>query len=243
MRWSRPFKTTFVAGSIVTGLALGASGVASSTDPYASGSTGYDVSYPQCPGTVAPAGTFAIVGVNGGRPFTQNSCLSTEYAVAPKSPAPSLYINTGYSGAYRKSISTNCSSLSRGVSGTSQEQQAWAIGCTEAEASLAYASRQGATSVAMWWLDVETGNSWSTSNLTLNQYTIQGAVTRMAHSGLPVGVYSTASMWNAITGGNFTPTGLAADWVAAGSCSTPFTKSPVWLVQSVVGGVDRDYAC
>ena len=95
----------------------------------------------------------------------------------------------------------------------------------------------------MWWLDVETGNSWSTSNLALNRDAIQGAVDRLNQTGLPVGVYSTASMWKTITGGSFTPNGLAADWVAAGSCSTPFTTSPVWLTQSTFGGVDHDTAC
>jgi hypothetical protein len=246
VRWTRPFKTTLVALSIVTVIASAASSVAAATtDPYTSGTSGYDVSYPQCPGSVSPGGAFGIVGVNGGRPFTHNSCLGTEYGAAPKSPAPSLYINTGYSGAYRKSVTSNCSNLASGVVGTSQEQQAWAIGCSEAETSLAYASAQGAASVAMWWLDVETGNSWSSSSPALNQNTIQGAVSRLAQAGLPVGVYSTSSMWTTITGGNFTPTGQAADWVASGSCSTPFTKSPggVWLVQSVVGGVDTDHAC
>jgi hypothetical protein len=250
MRWTRPFKTTLVAGSIVTALVSATPGLAAGiTKPYSSGTTGYDVSYPQCPGSTAPAGAFGIVGVNGGRPFTDNSCLSNEYKAAPKSPAPSLYINTGYTKAYRSSISPSCSSVASSVSGTSAQKQAWAIGCTEAEKSLAYANGQGATKVAMWWLDVETANSWSSSNLTLNQYAIQGVVSRLVQTGLPVGVYSTPSMWTAITGGNgrptgnFTPTGIAANWVAAGNCGSPFTNSPVWLFQAVVNGVDTDQAC
>lgn len=202
-----------------------------STDPYTAGSTGYDVSYPQCPGATAPAGAFAVLGVNHGRPFTANSCLGTEYGVAPRSPLPSLYINTAYSGAYRKNITSGCSS---------GPNQAWQIGCSEAEYSLGQAAGLGAS---MWWLDVETGNSWSTSSLTQNQQAIQGAVDRLNQTGLPVGVYSTASMWKTITGGSFTPNGLAADWVAAGSCSTPFTSSPVWLTQATSGGVDHDTAC
>ena len=238
----RRFLAVLAAVSIP--LLVTAGKAAAQADPYTSGTIGYDVSYPQCPGTGSPGGAFGIVGVNGGRPFTQNSCLATEYRVAPTSTANSLYINTGYSGAYRRNISSDCSSLSSGVGGSSAEQQAWAIGCSEAETSLAYATGKVGTNVAMWWLDVETGNSWSTSNLTLNQKTIQGAISWLAQTNLPVGVYSTTSMWATITGGSFAPNGLAADWVAAGDCSTPFTpNSPVWLVQSVVGGVDRDYAC
>jgi len=206
---------------------------AAATDPYNSGTTGYDVSYPQCPGTTPPTGAFGIVGVNHGRPFTVNTCVGTEYGAAPRSPLPSLYMNAAYSGAYRRNITSGCSAASGG-------NQAWAIGCSEAEYSLQHAA---GLSAAMWWLDVESANSWSSGNLSLNQSAIQGAVDRLNQTGLPVGVYSTASMWKTITGGSFTPNGLAADWVAAGSCSTPFTSSPVWLTQSTSGGVDHDTAC
>lgn len=238
-----PNRFKFAVGLVVSVSLVAAVGALAATDPYPTGLVGYDVSYPQCGGPT-PAGAFGIIGVNGGRPFTSNSCLGAEYAAAPKSTAPSLYINTGYATAYRGNITAGCSALSRSVSGTSRQVQAWAIGCSEAEASMSYASAQGATSPAAWWLDIETANSWSSSNLSLNRYAIQGAVTRLAQSGLPVGIYSTASMWTAITGGKYTPTSVAADWEAAGgSCSTPFTSSPVWLVQSTANGLDSDLAC
>jgi hypothetical protein len=50
-------------------------------------------------------------------------------------------------------------------------------------------------------------------------------------------------MWKAIVGAKFTPVGMAGDWVADGDCNTPFTNSRVWLVQSVVEGIDRNFAC
>jgi len=233
-----------IAGALVLAISVvAATGALAATDPYPTGLAGYDVSYPQC-GGATPGGSFGIVGVNGGRPFSTNSCLGAEYAAALKSPAPSLYINTGYAGAYRNNITAGCSAQSASVSGTGRQVQAWAIGCSEAEASMSYATAQGATNPAAWWLDVETANSWSSSNLSLNRYSIQGAVTRLAQSGLPVGIYSTGSMWTAISGGNFTPSSVAADWEAAGgSCSTPFTSSPVWLVQSTTSGFDSDLAC
>jgi hypothetical protein len=212
------------------------------TDPYPAGHTGYDISYPQCP-PKPTAGDFGIIGVNDGRPFTRNPCLPGEVSLAPTTMLPSLYINTGYSGAYRKQITPACSTLSASISGTNAQKQAWAIGCSEAATSIDYA--QGATNIAMWWLDVEVGNSWSSRNLTLNQYAINGAASRLEQTGLPVGIYSSASMWTTITGGNnFTPTNIAADWEASGgSCTTPFTASPVWLVQTVTSGLDTDYAC
>ncbi|TAN34943.1 hypothetical protein EPN29_01105 [bacterium] len=214
------------------------------TDPYPKGHAGYDVSYPQC-GATTPAGGFGIIGVNGGRPFSYNSCLATELSAAPTTTPPSLYINTAYSGAYRRQITHGCSTLSASVTGTSAQKQAWAIGCSEASTSMTYAAQKGAANIAMWWLDVEVGNSWSSSDLTLNQYAIDGAVVDLETSGRPVGAYSSAAMWATITGAKvFTPTNVAADWEASGgSCTAPFTVSPVWLLQSVTSGGDSDYAC
>jgi hypothetical protein len=217
-------------------------------DPYPAGHIGYDVSYPQCPPTTAPPGDFGIIGVNGGRPFSNNGCLAKEISDAPTTTMPpSLYLNTGYSGAYRRQIISSCSTASASVGGTSTQKEAWAIGCSEAANSMTYAFNNGAsgTNVAMWWLDVETGNSWSSSNLSLNQYTINGAAARLASTSMPVGVYSSASMWTAITGStNFTPTNIAAIWEASGgSCTPSFTSLRVWLLQSVTSGVDSDYAC
>src|ERR1700694_6207071 len=65
--------------------------------PYTPGSTGYDISFPQCGGAY-PAGSFGVVGVNGGYPFVHyNPCLADEYA---RSPHAALYINTGYDPLY-----------------------------------------------------------------------------------------------------------------------------------------------
>src|SRR5207237_8960028 len=64
---------------------------------YEPGSTGYDISFPQCGGAY-PAGGFGIVGVNGGYPFVHyNPCLADEYAHSPRA---ALYINTGYDPLY-----------------------------------------------------------------------------------------------------------------------------------------------
>src|SRR5438445_13075291 len=64
---------------------------------YTTGSTGYDISYPQCGGAY-PSGAFGIVGVNGGYPFVHyNPCLGDEYAHTPNA---ALYINTGYDASY-----------------------------------------------------------------------------------------------------------------------------------------------
>jgi hypothetical protein len=195
---------------------------------------GYDVSYPQCPPnsyTVPPGSSFGIIGANDGRPFTVNPCFGTEYS----SPANSAYINTGYAKAYRSNITATCSQASGG-------NQAWAIGCSEAEYSL---SRVGVTP-SMWWLDVETANSWSTGNVAPNRSTIQGAISQLGTTGVPVGVYSTAAAWSRITGRNFVPSGVAGVWVPAPQCSGTssfINGAPVWLTQKIVNNLDVDTAC
>lgn len=214
-------------------------------DPYISGEHGYDISWPQC-GQPAPSyGQFAILGVNGGAPFSGNLCLVDQYAAAPRSAPPSLYINTGYEDSYRYSVTSGCRRQAHSISGTDSERQAWAIGCSEAETSIRYAYALGVSSIAMWWLDVEILNHWSL-DLALNRFTLQGAVTRLSQTDLPVGIYSSQAMWYGITGSLAAPGYLSAEWNAAGSCSqafTPLARLPVWLGQHVYDDLDHDTAC
>src|SRR5207302_7906031 len=59
-------------------LATATSLVANQAAPvaYTYGSTGYDISFPQCGGAY-PTGAFGIIGVNGGYPFVHyNPCLA-----------------------------------------------------------------------------------------------------------------------------------------------------------------------
>lgn len=224
-------------------------------DPYLTGTSGYDYSYIQC-GSAAPAARFGIVGINGGYPFTYyNSCLATEYAAAARTGNAAVYINTGYDPTYTKidgvHTTQDCASQSQSVIGTQAQEAAWAVGCSEAQRDESYATGQSATSPTAWWLDVETANSWSSSDLTLNRYTIKGIVAtlRQATAG-PIGIYSTSNQWNVITGGYQAP--VDANWVATGQStlrrakkycsSTGFTGAKVWLVQYVTA-YDRDYVC
>jgi len=125
------------------------------------------------------------------------------------------------------------------------------VGCSEAQRDIAYAASQSASSPTAWWLDVETANSWSSSDVSLNRFTIQGVIdTLRASTSAPIGVYSTLYQWDTITGGYQAP--VDADWVATGArnldrarsycASTGFTGAPVWLIQ-YVATYDRDYVC
>jgi len=221
--------------------------------PYTHRSVGYDISFPQCGGAY-PGGAFGVVGVNGGYPFVHyNPCLKDEYA---KSPQAALYINTGYDPLYTQvdgqHATPECVTKSAPVQGSADQKAAWAAGCSEATRSMAYAASQGVSKPRGWWLDVETENSWSSTDLSLNQYTIQGIVdTILRQSPAAVGVYSTAYQWRTIVG-NLPVSGVLADWVATGSpsagraratCGTGFSGRPVWFVQYLHAGFDANYTC
>ncbi len=245
---SRLYSRVMRAGAItalvaMTGVVPLAQGAGASTLTY-SGS-GYDASYPQGNFTPPSSMSFAIIGVTHGRPFTTNQYAAQQWTNAG-TISKSLYFNTGYALAYAKSDTTKCKTGSStytpiGASGhtLSALQAAWAIGCSEADWAVAVAPG----SPAMWWADVETGNSWS-NDTSLNQATITGMVTELgknsASSGIPVGIYSTPSMWASITGSNFEVSGVSGDWQAgiqacpsAGFTQTSSgTTAPVLIVQN-----------
>ena len=250
-----PLKLVVVSLLTAAGLLATQIGAAAAGDIYTSGARGYDYSYLQC-SNVAPALSFGIVGVNAGYPFTYyNSCLGAEYAAGPAGHT-ALYVNTGYDPTYTaidgRHTTQDCATASAGVAGSTGQQAAWAVGCSEAERDVAYAGNQGIpASPQAWWLDVETANSWSSADLSLNRYTIQGLVTELrALSSAPVGVYSTAYQWKTIMGAYQPP--VDGTWVATGQrtlkrassyCSgSSFTGAPIWLVQ-YVATYDHDLAC
>lgn len=231
---------------------------------------GSDISWPQC-GKSFPTGVaFGIVGVDHGRPFDPdnqygpNPCLGSEYAWARKTSRADLYINTGYDPTYYTNhLVSSCDTQSKTMTALdAAHQAAWEVGCATAWFNYNYVTGTGANSYGytqqgisfsgMWWLDVETGNSWSTTDPSLNSETLQGVVDELTGlSHLPVGAYSTSYQWDQIAGAN--PVGgLTAIWIATGQrssrkvtdhCTDGFDGfSRGWLVQWV-GRVDYDVSC
>ena len=255
--WARHLRLALVAAATAAPLAVMQAPAGAAANPYSQ--TGYDASYPsaQCNASAYPGG-FAIIGLGGGRPFTTNTCVAHEWALAPATPvAPSLYFNTGYAGAYAKKITPACQAAAVNAPippGTprhqrSVEEQAWAIGCSEA----AYAAAHEPGKPAMWWADVETSNSWSV-NTTYNDLAIDGIAYEMSGlsttTGAGFGFYSTPAIWSQIAGAGFDSTPTAtADWQPAPACPAGgFSNSPVWLTQSgtvTANGVSfsADQAC
>lgn len=217
---------------------------------------GYDISYPQCGGVYPSVPAFGIVGVNHGLAYSVNSCLASEYQWALASSTTtgakaSLYANTGNPGPVSAHWPTGQTSP-RACDGTWNANCSYDYGWNAAANSFATATTAiGATVGSVpWWLDVETANSWSTSDLSLNVANLQGAVAYLQSRGVTVGVYSTGYQWGVITGG-LNLTSAVPDWVAGASsatsapsyCSSSFSGGAVRYVQYPSGGYDADYAC
>jgi hypothetical protein len=130
-------------------------------------------------------------------------------------------------------------------------------------------SASGAALGAIWWLDVETGNTWNGDGYS-NAADIQGSIDYLRSKQVAsVGVYSTDYQWTSITGGyratnassyasawqpEFTsPNGIgsspswlagaASEAAAASSCGSSFLNTTTWLTQYPSGGYDGDYSC
>jgi hypothetical protein len=217
---------------------------------YASRGHGYDVSYPQCSGArSAPGAGFSIVGLNNGKAFTANPCFQAEWKSSAWPRA--VYLSSGYLPDNFSRTTAQCQQLSQFQQISDEGRSAFAIGCSEARLSLASLSSQGATDAAMIWIDVEVANSWDATRTDLNRLALQAEIYQLNAYGRPVGVYSTAALWQEIVG-QWSPDGVVADWVAGApartACAGPgFSGHSVWLVQELATwpglGIDSDWAC
>ncbi len=232
----------------------------------------FDISYPQCGRPYPDNAEFGIVGVNHGIVFSANPCLSAgdsppELAWAGGLKAQ-LYANTGNPGPdlskkwpSNQASPRQCNTTE--VPGSDTADCAYDYGwnaaadayrtAIDAYVTLGLASA-GATSTPsanMWWLDVETENSWR-PDTTLNVAALSGAVAYLQSvKTAGIGFYSTQYQWKLITGGtsNFSAhpswvAGAGSAKQAVGMCgSKGFTGGRVELVQYIVGRFDADFLC
>ena len=140
---------------------------------------GVDVSWPQCGPLGMPVVQpgFVVVGINGGRPFTDNICLARELAWARTRTAVSAYLNIdaprgGDPVAYGRKVA---------LDGLARLQRAH-------------------LALPVLWLDVEVLNHWS-SSAAANVQVINGALRALQEHGVTAGIYSSGPMWQQITGG------------------------------------------
>jgi hypothetical protein len=225
---------------------------------YKSGSTGYDISWPQCRGAYPSRPyTAAVVGANDGSAFTTNPCLASERSWAGSSLE--LYLNVNSPAA----IDSHSTSGPAGrCSASNTSCLAYNFGYNDAASTVAYDSSHGIRA-ATWWLDVETagrcanqfptrGAGYWSCNQALNSRTIQGALDALRAQHEVVGIYSTHYQWGVITRG-YTPSGGSAPtWIpgsqasqARSECSTgnSFEGGTPWMLQMYGSRYDVDRAC
>lgn len=227
---------------------------------------GNDVSWPQCSGDMPDGPAFVIVGVTNGLANTTNPCLHQQLDWAEDSggrtghPHLALYVNTANPGLRASWWPTNNEYGGRVVPnpyGDCQGQEdaacAYMYGYAKAfdDAYLRTVSEPGAY---LWWLDVETGNSWS-GDKNANRADLEGMADFFLSIGARVGVYSLPRQWAQIIGDVGSASSLYSlpAWLAGGHtadearsmCSAaPLTAGgKVVLTQFVAGGFDYDRSC
>lgn len=219
----------------------------------ARGSVGHDVSYPQCGRALPAVSSFGIVGVANGKPYTGNPCLAPEYAWAnATSGGGAFYMNTANPGPSTTSVNWYAQRAPDAACAPGREAAcAYNFGYNAAAAAMSYAQAQtGRSANTMWWLDVETANSWSRTDLGANLASIRGSIDFLQRQpGVTVGIYSIRQMWSKITGGAVVN---LPNWVAGASnlagakarCAPQWsaTGGPVVLTQ-FVDRFDVNYAC
>lgn len=229
---------------------------------------GNDVSWPQCSKSLPGGQAFGIVGVNDGLANNTNPCFSSELSWAQSSsgvtgqPRAALYVNTANPGHLSTLWPT--SNSYNGV--TVNNPYGTCAGAEDAACAYMYGYERAWDDAAVrnvsspyaynWWLDVETDNSWSATDLQTNLADLQGMVDYFHGIGvLQVGLYSTSYQWGQIVGTANTGTSLDGlnSWLpgarsqkaAKSNCSLPALTAGgrVTVTQYVSSDLDYDYSC
>lgn len=230
---------------------------------------GNDISWPQCGQDFPDAPAFGIVGVNNGLANTTNPCLAEQLrwaeaiSVNPTGqPSVALYVNTanpGLAGSWWPA--SNDYPAGKAVAnpyGTCKTKDvgaacAYMYGYAKAYDN-AYIRGIETPEEYLWWLDVETDNSWSTDRNS-NRAVLEGMTAFFQSIRADVGIYSSSYQWGLIVGivdesSNLydLPSWLAGARTASAAqanCSdAPLTAGgDVALTQFVARGFDYDYSC
>lgn len=245
---------------------------------------GYDVSYPQCGKSLPTDHYFGVVGVNGGNAASANSCLADQLVWASKAKTGSnqsklqVYVNTANPAqdtSYNWASWPTTSYDSNGnrpfnpygeCSGANDRACSWLYGWnrsiyTEGVFRAAANSKglNSSTGDYVWWLDVETMNSWQSGTneaLIRNTAAIEGFGAYYESKGADIGLYSTAVQWTEITGNNISsssnlnglpnwrPSGKSLANAKSNCGVAPLTSGGfISLTQYVVKNLDNNHSC
>lgn len=244
---------------------------------------GIDVSWPQCGKTLPETQAFGIVGVNGGLATTTNPCLKDQLIWASKSVGGTsqekiqLYVNTANPGGLNTASwptnnidpNNNPSPNPHGdCDGSDSLACAWQYGWNRAVQDVHERFQPAANLTGMntspasyiWWLDVETENTWKLSGSTFdnqsNVAVLEGMTEYFKTVDGRVGIYSTGSQWSQIVGSsvgagsnlnglpNWRPGGANLSTAKRACKAAPLTAGgQVVLTQFVEKNLDYNYSC
>lgn len=245
---------------------------------------GYDISYPQCGRRLPTDHYFGIVGVNGGNAASSNSCLADQLVWANKAKTGSnqskyqVYVNTANPGEVINQIITWPTTpydtygnlpqnpYGTGCAGQNDEACSWLYGWnrsiyTEGLFKTAANSKglNSNTEDYVWWLDVETMNTWQSSSneaLVRNTAAIEGFGAYYQSKSANIGLYSTAYQWGVITGNNISqssnlnglpnwrPSGASLANAKANCTVAPLTPGGfISITQYVIKNLDHNHSC
>ena len=173
-----------------------------------------------------------ILGVNDGLDFSHNPCLAQESLLFHNNY--SIYLNTGYPG---KSYALMFKDSPKHCQINNLNCLAYNFGYNDAVYSMKYAWSQDSHSF-VWWLDVETENSW-TSSFKQNREALIGMIAAIhKHAFMPtIGFYSYPGQWQSITNDwiNLLPAWVAtasdSKQMATSYCLDSFNGGHAWLTQ------------
>lgn len=246
---------------------------------------GLDVSWPQCGKRLPKDMAFAIVGVNDGLANDTNHCLSDQLLWGSKAVGGTqqaklqLYVNTanpaglGTASWPTNNIDVNGSAVTSGYGACNGKfnydlacsyQYGWNRAVEDDVIRFTPAAKVAKidydSSNYIWWLDVETENTWLPSGSEFNQKSnvavLEGMADYFISIGAEVGVYSNSYQWKEITGNlisdNSSLRGLP-DWRPSGDLKTakfncdaaaPLTPGGYTaLTQYVIKNLDHNYSC
>lgn len=264
---SKVIRTIILLALLITPLMIAVTPASAAKPSEQQTLTGNDISWPQCNKAYPTGQAFGIVGVNNGLANNTNPCLSSQLAWADLSkggtgqPKVALYVNTANPGHLSSSWPT--SNDYAGV--TVNNPYGTCTGAEDAACAYMYgwqkayddATIRGISNPSsyLWWLDVETENSWTTDKRA-NTADLEGMADYFKSIGARVGIYSTAYQWGQIVGNNVTSSSslYSLDSWLAGSrnlanaksnCSLPplIAGGRVTLTQYVSRSFDYDYSC
>jgi hypothetical protein len=227
---------------------------------------GNDVSWPQC-GTTLPSGqAFGIVGVNDGLANNTNPCFASQLSWAQNSAGgtgqdkAALYVNTGNPGPASSSwpssnnypAGTPVSNPYGSCTGADSAACAYMYGYARAYDDVADRGVANPTGY-LWWLDVETTNSWEGSTAE-NAADLEGMTRYLRGAGIRVGIYASNYQWNLIAGSVKSTSNLSAlpNWIpgagtlaqAQANCKgKPLMTGTITLTQYEAGSLDYDNSC